>query len=77
MQITDCKCLISCACMCSFSERGSHEWESMVASNRDSFTEEFFKHVEMLIRAAHEEPKKQEGVLSENLIASRLVNIGR
>ncbi|CAL8466136.1 g5672 [Coccomyxa elongata] len=44
----------------SFQERGVHEWESIVAANRPSFTSEFFQHAENLIKAAHNSPEDQE-----------------
>ncbi len=45
----------------SFRERGVHDWESIVATNRPSFTSEFFQHAENLIKAAHNSPEAQEG----------------
>lgn len=38
-----------------------HEWESIVATNRPSFTSEFFQHAENLIKAAQNCPEEQEG----------------
>lgn len=45
----------------SFSTMGTHEWESFVATNRPSFTSDFFQHAENLIKAAHDNVALQEG----------------
>lgn len=47
--------------MLSFRARGAHEWESMVAAARPSFTAEFFAHAENLVRAAAADGAEQEG----------------
>ncbi|KAK9902256.1 hypothetical protein WJX75_009762 [Coccomyxa subellipsoidea] len=44
----------------SFSTMGTHEWESFVATNRPSFTSDFFQHAENLIKAAHDNVALQE-----------------
>ncbi len=50
----------------SFKKRGVHEWESIVAANRPSFTTEFFEHAENLVKAVHDKEQEQEGASSKS-----------
>ncbi|EIE21209.1 hypothetical protein COCSUDRAFT_17991 [Coccomyxa subellipsoidea C-169] len=57
----------------SFKGRGVHEWESIVAANRPSFTTEFFEHAENLVKAVHDKEQEQEGASSKSATILALV----